>query len=272
MDDISMFLDLVKNKKDLDRYIQNAVEKKQYIADIWLNREFDDTIDYKHDNYELIKAENITQETIDYRGWNLMAKYQCKDGRYIFIDMNKGRMLVKMDMLEAWNFNLSNSVSTEIKEEVRSRYIHDFYCVWEMTTDKRYYFKNIEQAEEFHHFLLNSEGSYLAPHIFGQSFYKNAEVAKIHFRAVRKAKIGFFHRPIKEEEVSIYLVKDMFGEIAAHFMKESEAREFVKYLNNKRDKMENKDELKQITYAKVPLSSSVREVIDFYEKEYTYNG
>ena len=45
MDDISMFLDLVKNKKDLDRYIQNAVEKKQWIADIWLNREFDDTID-----------------------------------------------------------------------------------------------------------------------------------------------------------------------------------------------------------------------------------
>jgi len=181
-------------------------------------------------------------------------------------------MLVAIGMLEAWNFSLSNSVSTEIKEEVRSRYIHDFYCVWEMTTDKRYYFKNIEQAEEFHHFLLSSEGSYLAPHIFGQSFYKNAEVAKIHFRAVRKANIGFFHRPVKEEEINIYLVKDMHGEIAAHFMKESDAREFVKYLNSKRDKMENKDELMQVIYCKVPISSSVKEVIDFYEKEHKYDG
>ena len=271
MDDISMFLDLVKNKKDLDRYIQIAIENQQWIADIWLDRDFDDAIDYQRDNYEIIKADKITQETIDCRGWNLMAKYQTKDGRYIFIDMNKARMLVAMDTLEVWNFSLAHNVSTEIKEEAASRYMHDFYCVWEMTTDKRYYFKTIDQAEQFHHFLLNEE-TYLSPHIFGQHFYQNELTAIQHFRAVRKATIGFFHRPAKEEKIYIYFVKDMHGEIAAHFMKESEAREFVKYLNTKRDKMENKDELMQVTYCKVPLSSSVREVIDFYEKKEEYKN
>ncbi len=270
MDASFMFLDLVKNKKDLERYIQDAIQKKHWLVDIWLDREFDDLIDYKHDNYDIIRADNISTEIIEFRGWNMMYKYQCKDDREIFVDMNKGRMLIAMDMLEAWQFVPSHNICTETSEEIKSRYMHDFYCVWEMTTDKRYYFKTIDQAEAFHHFLL-AEGTYVAPHIFGQSFYQNELTAIQHFRAVRKATISFFHKPVKEE-VYIYLVRDMFGHVAAHFMRESEAREFVKYLNSKRELMENKNELSPVTYSRVRLSSSVSEVIDFYEKENKYNG